>query len=155
MKGLAEKKTKRNNTPTHCNITYYLYSLWKTGLKHRILICQNNQQAQTHFFFIIQDKQIHKKTNMAVLTVHTRIFLTGEALNMLLLFPSVTYSLSTGSLVQTLAPHPSHQQYLTTTQSIAISYHNKCHCYPHHISPKYSIIISLVMLMNPSLFTEC
>lgn len=74
---------------------------------------------------------------MAILTVYTRIFLTSEALNMLLLFPSVTYSLSTGSLVHTFAPQPSHQQFLTTTQSTAISYHNKCHCYPHHISPSH------------------
>lgn len=65
MKGLAAKERERKRIPTHSNITYYLYSLWKTGLKHRISVRKKYEFAQT-LFLVHRTNKMEKQFIMAV-----------------------------------------------------------------------------------------
>lgn len=146
-KAWLKRRGKERKSP-HGNITYYLYSLWKTGLKHRILICQKKKlvHTNTHFFIIIQDKQKLKKTNKKGHTfwAHKNFLNRWGSLSCFHSCQWLTCSLSTGFLAHTLTPHPSHQQLITTSLYIAtIKLETPLVSQSHHLH----IIISHMMLM--------
>lgn len=148
MKGLAEKERERKKIPTHCNITYYLYSLWKTGLKHRILICQKIRMHKHTFYCTGQTKNITEKRPYFL---STQRFSWQMRLSVCCLHSCQEFasSLSTEILIHTLAPHPLHKQlnYVATISlkrnaiAVAITYHL------HNM-------ISLVMFKTSSIFGE-
>lgn len=92
-KAWLKRRGKERKSP-HCNITYYLYSLWKTGLKHRILICQKKKistHKHTLFYYYTGQTKTEKNKQERPYFLSTQEF--SEQVRLVKLFPflPVTY----------------------------------------------------------------
>lgn len=148
-KAWLERRGKERESPPTANIIYYLYSLWKTGLKHRISIRKKRFCTNTHFFFYHTGQTKGEiKLKMAALFEHTNIFCSRWGCSRCAAFHPggdlLLYSALDVSCSAPPSPLPT------------LHHHNSFHCYTlyKYHSCIHHITIPLVMLINLRIFTE-